>query len=65
MEQIIRELSLRLLNIISEQNGELGELLSDPNNIELIEESIEVLTDESLKILDDYIASIDTDNNDN
>lgn len=65
MEQIIRELSLRLLNIISEQNGELGELLSDPNNIELIDESIEVLTDESLKILDDYIASIDTDNNDN
>lgn len=59
MEKLIRELSLRLLNIISEQNEELGEMLKDPNNLEIIEESIEIVTDESLKIMDDYITSLD------
>ncbi len=59
MEKLIRELSLRLLNIISEQSEELGELLKDPNNLEIIEESIEIVTDESLKIMDDYITSLD------
>lgn len=59
MENIIRELSLRLLNIIAEQDTDLAELLNDPNKTEIIDESIEIVTDESLKILDDYITSLE------
>lgn len=59
MEKIIRELSLRLLAIIAEQDSELAELINDPNKSEIIDESIEIVTDESLKILDDYITSLE------
>ena len=59
MDKLIRELSLRLLNIISEQNEELGHLIKDPNNAEIIDESIEVVIDESLKNFDDYITSLE------
>lgn len=60
MEKIISELGLRLIKIISEQNESLAEILLDPEYEDVIYESIEILTDESLKILDDYINSIDT-----
>lgn len=60
MEKIIRELGLRLITIISEQNEDLAAVLLDSAYEDIIEESIEMLTDESLKILDDYIESIDS-----
>lgn len=60
MEKIIRELGLRLLAIISEQNETLSEILNDPEYEDILEESIELLTDESLKIVDDYIESLDS-----
>lgn len=59
MDKLIRELSLRLLNIISEQSQELGDLIKDPNYAEIIDESIEVVIDESLKNFDDYITSLE------
>ena len=61
IENLIRESSLRLLNILSENSTEIHEIISNQDFIEIIEESIEVLTDETLKNFDDYISSLGDD----
>lgn len=61
IENLIRESSLRLLNILSENSTEIYEIISNQDFIEIIEESIEVLTDETLKNFDDYISSLGDD----
>lgn len=58
IENLIRESSLRLLNILSENSTEIYEIINNQDFIEIIEESIEVLTDETLKNFDDYISSL-------
>lgn len=61
IENLIRESSLRLLNILGENSTEIYEIISNQDFIEIIEESIEVLTDETLKNFDDYISSLGDD----
>lgn len=58
VENLIRETALRLLNLLGEQSEQIKEVLTDINNIELIEEAIELLTDETLRNFDEYVDSI-------
>ena len=61
IDNLIRETALRLLNILSEQSESMKDVLTDPDNIEIIEEAIEVLTDESLRNFDDYLDLLEKD----
>lgn len=61
IDNLIRETALRLLNILSEQSESMKDILTDPDNIEIIEEAIEVLTDESLRNFDDYLDHLEKD----
>ncbi len=57
IEQLIRESSYRLLKLISESSDDFQPLL-DITNLELIDEAIDILTDETIKNFDDYIDLI-------
>lgn len=57
IEQLIRESSYRLLKLISESSEDFQPLL-DITNLELIDEAIDILTDETIKNFDDYIDLI-------
>ncbi len=57
IEQLIRESSYRLLKLISEASDDFQPLL-DVSNLELIDEAIDILTDETIKNFDDYIDLI-------
>lgn len=57
IEQLIRESSHRLLKLISEASDDFQPLL-DVSNLELIDEAIDILTDETIKNFDDYIDLI-------
>lgn len=57
IEQLIRESSYRLLKLISETSDDFQPLL-DVTNLELIDEAIDILTDETIKNFDDYIDLI-------
>lgn len=59
IDNLIRETTLRFLNVLCEQSDEISELIKDPNNLDIIEEAIEVVIDESLRNFDDYISSLD------
>lgn len=61
VENLIRETSLRFLNLLGEQSTVFKELFADVDNIELIEEAIEILTDETLRNFDEYVSSIESD----
>lgn len=61
IDNLIRETALRLVNILSEQSESMKYVLTDPDNIETIEEAIEVLTDEMLRNFDDYIDTLESD----
>lgn len=59
IENLIRETSLRLLNLLGEQSEELKTFFSDIDNMEIVEEAIEVLTDEALRNFDEYLSSLE------
>lgn len=58
IENLIRETSLRFLNLLGEQSEQLKELIAD-TEIELIDEAIEILTDETLRNFDEYVSSLE------
>ena len=61
VENLIRETALRFLNLLGEQSEQLKDVLTDLDNIEIIEEAIELLTDETLRNFDEYVYSISSD----
>ena len=61
VENLIRETALRFLNLLGEQSEHLKDILTDLDNIEIIEEAIELLTDETLRNFDEYVYSISSD----
>lgn len=61
IENLIRETALRFLNLLGEQSEQFNEVFTDLDNIEIIEEAIEILTDETLRNFDEYVDSISSD----
>lgn len=61
VENLIRETALRFLNLLGEQSEQFKEVFTDLDNIEIIEEAIELLTDETLRNFDEYVDSISSD----
>ncbi len=61
VENLIRETALRFLNLLCEQSEQLKDVLTDLDNNEIIEEAIELLTDETLRNFDEYVYSISSD----
>lgn len=61
MEKIIYELLTRFTEVLSEQSDAITDLLDDPDFIDILDEAKEIVIDESLKIVDEYIDSISTE----
>lgn len=59
IENLIRETTLRFLNLLGEQSEELKTFFSDIDNMEIVDEAIEVLTDEALRNFDEYLSSLE------
>ena len=64
MEKIIYEAAQLFIKTLSEHSANIADVLSDPENEEIVDECIEIVIDEILKTFDEYVSDLESSDDD-